>query len=142
MLAVDCGSAEAIASRALRAATCAGVACFGVVASPQNPRALMMSAGVCGFGSALIAAAAAVCFDFPGWMIWVSAEASWKVAATDGFERGIGTGSVDLAGAADAIRPTGEVFGLTTGALAPSSSSSFDLPLNKAANRLGLLLVA
>ena len=47
-------------------------------------------------------------------------------------------GDVDLAGAA-AITPAGAVFSLTAGALALSSSSSFDLPLNNAANRLGLL---
>ena len=41
---------------ALRVATCVGVACFGLAgASPQKPRALMMSAGVCGRGSELAA---------------------------------------------------------------------------------------
>ena len=58
-----------------------------------------------------------------------------------GFERGIGTGSADLAGGAAAVRPTPAVFPLATEVLEPSSSSSFDLLLNKAANRLGLVVV-
>src|SRR5229473_5333350 len=108
------------------AATCAGVACFGVVgASPQKPRALMMSAGVCGFASAFSADVAAACLAFAGCTACTSAEASWKVAAAAGFARGIGTGSADLAGAA-AITPTGEDFSLAAGALAASSSSSLD----------------
>src|SRR5258708_9100654 len=91
------------------AATCSGVAGFGLVgASPQKPRALMISAGVCGFGSAFSAdaclSADAACFGFPGWTICASAEANWKVAATWGFARGVGTGSADLAGAAAAIQ--------------------------------------
>src|SRR3954447_14236682 len=101
MLAVDCGSAEASALRALMAATCAGVACFAVVgASPQKPRALMMSAGVCGFGSALSAATGAAGLesdlDFGAGTICASAEANCRVAAICGFERGIGTASADL----------------------------------------------
>src|SRR5450755_3421544 len=104
-LAVDCGSAAATAWRALMAATCAGVACFGLVgASPQKPRALMISAGVCGFGSAFSADAAAACLDFAGGTICASAEASCRVEPNRGFERGIGTASADLAGAA-AIEP-------------------------------------
>src|SRR4051794_34256830 len=98
------------------AATCAGVACFGVVAaSPQKPRALMMSAGVCGFASAFSAGAATTCFDLPGLMIWASAEASWTVWGACGFERGVGTASVDLAGTAAAIRPAGADLSLLTG---------------------------
>src|SRR4030081_73307 len=88
------GAAEATAWRALMAATCAGVACFGLVgASPQKPRALMISAGVCGFGSAFSAAAAAACLDFAGWTICASAAASWQVEPGCGFEGGNGTGS-------------------------------------------------
>jgi hypothetical protein len=72
----------------------------------------------------------------------MSAEANWKVVASAGFARGIGTGSADLAGAADAIRLAGAVFSSVGTALAPSSSSSFDLPLKRRANRPGLLTVA
>src|SRR5712664_2310068 len=131
----------------MMAATCAGVNCFGaVVASSQKPRALMMSAGVCGFASALSAenawgSTAAACFAFGDRTICMSAEASWNVEALAGFARGIGTGSVDLAGRAAAIRPAEVDFWPAIGAAAPSSSSSFDLPPNNAANRLGLLLV-
>src|SRR5436190_16405277 len=115
------------------AATCAGVAWFGAPrASLQNPRALMMSAGVCGFGSLFWLEAD--CFAFADGTIWASAEASWTVAAAAGFARGIGTGSVDLAGAA------GAVLSAATAAFAPSSSSSFDLLLNNAANRPSLLI--
>src|SRR5438552_9935446 len=111
------------------AATCAGVAWFGAPrASLQNPRALMMSAGVCGFGSLFWSEAD--CLAFADGTIWASPEASWNVAAAAGFARGIGTGSADLAGAAGAV--------LSAIALAPSSSSSFDLLLNKAANRPSL----
>src|ERR1700722_13288618 len=117
MLAVDCGSPELTARRALRAATCAGVAWFGVVgASSQKPRDLTTSAGVCELGSVFSTDVAAACFDFPGWVIWTSAEASWKVEATDGFARGIGTGSLDLAGAAAGRTATGGVFSVTDGA--------------------------
>src|SRR2546429_4014661 len=130
------------------AATCAGVNCFGAVAaSSQKPRALMMSAGVCGFASALsaddaCASTAAACFAFGGWTLCTSADASWNVeAAAAGFARGIGTGWLDLAGRAAAIRPAEVDFWPAIGAAAPSSPSSFDLPLNNAANRLGLLLV-
>ena len=97
-----------------------------------------MSAGVCGFASSLSADAA--CFGLAGCAIWASAEASWKVEAT-GFARGTGTGSADLAGAAAAITLAGAVFPRGAGAAAPSSSSSFDLLLNKEANRPGLLLL-
>src|SRR3954453_4560647 len=46
-LAVGCGSAGSTALRALMAATWAGVACCGTAGTlSQNPRALMMSAGV------------------------------------------------------------------------------------------------
>src|SRR3981189_274626 len=118
------------------AATCAGVACFGVAgASPHKPRALMISAGVCGFASGFSADAA--CLVFAGWTACTSAEANWKVEATAGFARGIGRGSVDLAGAA-AITLAGAAFSLTAGALAPSSSSSFALPFNNAGTRVGL----
>src|ERR1700733_10573149 len=135
MLAVDCGSAEVTAWRALMAAICAGVACFGGTdASPQKPRALMMSAGVCGFDSAFSAAA---CFDFPGCTICASAEASWKVAAASGLGAGIGTASADLTGSAAAVTPARAVLSAATSSLAPSSSS-FDLPLNIAVHRLGL----
>src|ERR1700722_15895525 len=113
------------------AATCSGVACFGGDASPQKPRALMMSAGVCGFDSAVSAGA---CFDFEGCTTCTSAEASWKVAAAEGLARGIGTASADLAGAAGALSAI-------TSAPAPSSSSSLDLRLNRLAHRLGLDLV-
>src|SRR5665213_1563588 len=122
------------------AATCAGVACFGVAAaSPQKPRALMMSAGVCGLASSVGLEAAGL--DFAGWTVWTSAEASCKVAAIAGFARGIGTAWVDLAGVAEAITLAGAGFSLAAAAPAPSSSSSLDLLLNKAANRLGLVLV-
>ena len=100
MLAVDRGSATATASRALMAATCAGVACFGVAGvSPHRPRALMMSAGVCGLASLFSADGGAAGFGVPDRTICASAEASWKVAAARGFARGIGTGSADLAAA-------------------------------------------
>src|SRR5665647_1293930 len=72
-------------------------------------------------------------------MICASAEASWKVAPTGGLARGTGTASADLA-AADAVRLAGAGFSATA-ALAPLSSSSFDLLLNRDANRLGLLTV-
>src|SRR5665213_3547132 len=139
MLAVDCGSAPVTASRARMAAICAGVACFGGVdASPQKPRALMMSAGVCGFESA---GSAEACFDFAGCTTGASAEASWKVAAAEGLARGIGTVSADLTGTGAAVTPAG-LLSATTSALAPSSSSSLDLRLNKAAHRLGLDFVS
>src|SRR5258707_14273735 len=138
MLAVDCGSVEASAWRALMAATCAGVACFGAVgASPQKPRALMISAGVCGFASAFSANVAAACLAFAGCTACTSAEASWKVAAAAGFARGIGTGSADLAGAA-AVPATGEGFSLAAGGLAPSAAPSFDFALDKAADMVPL----
>src|SRR5258707_9189174 len=112
------------------AATCAGVACFGLVgASPQKPRALMISAGVCGFGSAFSAdaclSADAACFGFPGWTICASAEANWKVAATWGFARGVGTGSADLAGAAAAVTLAGGGFSLAPVGASSSSSVAF-----------------
>src|ERR1700760_3358879 len=96
-LAVDCGSAGATAWRALRAATCAGVACCGAAAtSPQKPRALMISAGFCGLASAGSAAAGG---GFVGCTIWTSAEASWNAEAAGGLERGIRTASADLVSA-------------------------------------------
>ena len=111
----------------------------------------MISAGVCGFGSALSTEACATCFTsglftsglaLDAGTICASAEASWRVAATGGFARGVGTGSADLAGAAAAITLAGAGFSFLTGALAPSSSSSVvDLPLlNSEANRFGILL--
>ena len=52
-LDVDCGSVEASALRALRAAIWAGVAWFGAAGmSSQKPRALMISAGVSGLAAA------------------------------------------------------------------------------------------
>src|SRR3954470_3132946 len=100
MLAVDCGSAPPTAWRALSAAICSGVACFAAGASPQKPRALMMSAGVSGFASFFAAGGA----GFEDFTIWASADASWKVPAAAGLARGTGTGSADLAGMAAAIR--------------------------------------
>ena len=97
----------------------------------------MMSAGVCGFASAFSADAARPASALAGCTICASAEASWKVAATCGLARGIGTASADLAAAA--VRLAGAACRWPA-ALAPSSSSSFDLPLNRAANRLGLAL--
>src|SRR5260370_39014804 len=118
------------------AASCGGVACFGVAgASPQKPRALMMSAGVCGLASGFSADAA--CLVFAGWTACTSAEANWKVDATAGFARGIGTGSADLAGAA-ATTPTGEGFSLAGGGLAPSDYSSVEVPFEQAGHQLRL----
>src|SRR5262245_10259046 len=98
-LAVGCGSAEATALRALRAATWAGVACCGAGMLSQKPRALMMSAGVCGLGSALSAAAVTVAeadaeaasAGFGGATILASAEASCRVEAAGfaGFSAGL-----------------------------------------------------
>ena len=90
------------------AATCAGVACFGVAAaSPQKPRALMMSAGVCGFDSVFSAGAAATCFGFPGCTIWASADGNDcgdkpVFAFPQKFYCGVYTILVDLAAHADA----------------------------------------
>src|SRR4051794_40401587 len=88
--------AAASAWRALMAATCAGVACFGVAGlSPQMPRALIMSTG---FGDPASAAAASgldsgLASELPsgaglaaGFIglgaatSWASAEASWNAA--------------------------------------------------------------
>src|SRR5258707_1297043 len=75
---------------------------------------------------------------------------TWSTVATAaGFRepdagrtlRGIGTGSVDLAGRAVAVRPAEVDFWPAIAVAAPSSSSSFDLTPNNAANRLGLLLI-
>src|SRR6478672_4152562 len=97
MLAVGCGSAAASAWRAPAIAAWAGLAWVGAAGtSPQKPRALMMSAGVCGLASALPTVVLASGFVFAGWTIWASAEASCSVAAA-GFARGTGTGSADLA---------------------------------------------
>src|ERR1700676_1592422 len=118
------------------AATWAGVACFGTAgASPQKPRALMMSARACGFSSPFGAGG----LHFAGCAPCTSAEANWKVAATAGFARGNGTGSADLAGAAEAITLTGTVLTSVAAALAPSSSSSLDLPLNRLPHKLWFL---
>src|SRR5258707_6677685 len=120
------------------AATCAGVNCFGAVAaSSQKPRALMMSAGVCGFASEdAWASTAAACFAFGDWTLCTSAEASWNVEATAGFARGIGTGSVGLAGRGAGLKaPAGGGF-LALGAGGPPPSSSFDFPPNHAADQL------
>src|SRR2546429_6950056 len=125
------------------AATSAGVNCFGAgAASSQKPRALMMSAGVCGFASVLsaddaCASTAAACFAFGGWTFCTSADASWNVEAAAGFARGIGTGWGDLAGGGAAIRPAEGGFWPAIGAAAPPSSSSVDFPLHNAANILG-----
>src|SRR5258708_16817840 len=123
------------------AATWAGVACFGVAgASRQKPRALMISAGVCGFGSAFSAdaclSADAACFGFPGWTICASAEANWKVAATWGFARGVGTGSADLAGAAaaDTLAPAGLPFA----PVAPPSPPLVGLPFDRRGEYAGV----
>src|SRR3954470_20483016 len=108
MLAVDCGSPPPTAWRARSAATCSGVACFATAgASPQKPRALMISEGVSGFGSALALAGAAGLAGFASGTICASAEASWMVAATEGFERDAGMGSGDLAGAAATVNGAG-----------------------------------
>src|SRR5882757_703328 len=141
MLAVDCGSAPPTACRALSAAICSGVACFATAgASPQKPRALMMSAGVCGFDSFFAAGSGAAGFE--GLTICASADASWKVPAAAGLARGTGTGSADLTGTAAAIRLAADGFsGAAAAAPASSSSSTDDLPLlNKEASRPGLLL--
>src|SRR4029077_18495260 len=103
MLVVACGSPAPTASRALRAAICTAVACFGAASSPQKPRALMISAGVCGLGSALSAEGCSAGFAFGAETICVSAEANCRFAAACGFARGVGIGSADLAGAAAAI---------------------------------------
>src|SRR3954452_16202990 len=103
MLAVDCGSAPPTAWRALSAAICSGVACFAAGASPQNPRALMMSAGVSGFASVFAAGAGTGFAGFASGTIGTSADASWIVAAA-GLARGSGEGSAGLAGIAAAIR--------------------------------------
>src|ERR1700710_2360201 len=144
MLAVDCGSAPPTAWRALSAAICSGVACFAAAgASPQKPRALMMSAGVSGFASLFAGDGAAAGFEgLPSGTICASADASWKVAAAAGLARGTGTGSADLAGTAAAIRLAADGFSGAEAVAPPSSSSSADdLPLlNREARRLGLLL--
>src|SRR5258708_14443650 len=111
-----------MAARALRAASWAGVAWFGAVAAAaQKPRAVMMAAGFCGFGSALSAIAGAACFAVGAGTICASAEANCRAAATGGFERGIGTASADLVsadfgGAAAATTVAGAGFSFTTGA--------------------------
>src|ERR1700710_2027316 len=98
MLAVDCGSVGVTAWRALRAAICAGVACFGAAApSPQKPRALMISAGDCGFVAAGLVAAGLVAaglvaavsagFGFAGCTICASADANWNADGARGLER-------------------------------------------------------
>src|SRR5712664_2839085 len=119
----------------------------------------MMSAGVCGFASALSAEglsaeglsveglSADACaagfdsgLDLGAGTIWASAEASCSVAAIYGFARGVGTASatlvsVDFAGTAAATTAAGFSALMGAGALA-SSSSSLDLPpLNSEANR-------
>src|ERR1700733_7835794 len=95
MLAVDCGSAGVTAWRAFSAATCAAVACFGAAAaSPQKPRALMISVGDCGFASAVSADAAG--FGFASCATCMSAEANWNA---EGFARGVGTASADFVSA-------------------------------------------
>src|SRR3978361_2160345 len=112
MLAVDCGSAAASAWRALMAATCAGVACFGATGTlSQKPRALMISAGVCDFASILTAGAATSLeglVEAATCTVCMSAEASWKVEVNAGLERGTGTASAaDLPGRAAAIKAAG-----------------------------------
>src|SRR5207253_1100799 len=99
------------------ATTCAAVSCFGApVVSPQKPRALMISAGVCGLASAVSAKAE---FAFGGCTDCTSAEASCNAAGICGLARGVGVGAAGLA-AATAI-------GFASTAGAASSSSSFDL---------------
>src|SRR5436190_14793947 len=134
-LAVGCGSAAPTARRALRAATWAGVACCGAGILSQKPRALMISAGVCGAevacGAAALCgfvstAAEAVAASFGVGTILASAEASCRVEAAGfaGFSAGLAV--------ATTVVLTG--FSILAGAVAaPSSSSSLaaDLPLNK-----------
>src|SRR5262245_10386388 len=147
-LAVGCGSAEASALRALRAATWAGVACCGAGMLSQNPRALMMSAGVsgatlaeataCSLGSAFSAAGAAGA-GLGAEAILASAAASCRVEAAGfaGFSAGFSTG---LAAAATTVVLTGFSF-LTGAGGAPSSSSSLvaDLLLNREARKVDLV---
>src|SRR5207245_6785829 len=148
-LAVGCGSAAAASAwRALMAATCAGVACFGVVGvSPQKPRALMISAGVCGSASLLALgdglAAAAACFGGLAGSC-ASAEASWKVAAAPDLARGAASAdftSADLVSedlVSEDLVSEDLVAAVLTGVAGATSasSSSFDLPPNSDANRL------
>ena len=134
MLEVGCGSAAASAWRALMAATiCCGVACVGVAGiSSQKPRALMISAGVCGLS-------VAACFE--GWCgrnaVWTSADASLKAEA--GFGRGIGIESAEGAGVAEAAVVS--LVAWAAGEPSDSSSSSADLLRNSASRKFdGLLL--
>src|SRR5215470_8856407 len=109
-LAVGCGSALATALRALSAATWAGVACCGAGMLSQKPRALMMSAGVCGVASACGAAAACAfastateaAAGLGAGTILASAEASCSVEAA-----GLAGFSVDFAVAATTVVLTG-----------------------------------
>src|SRR4051812_38755695 len=96
-LAVGCGSAAATALRALSAAIWAGVACCGAGMLSQKPRALMMSAGVCGaagpcgFVSTAAEAAATTATVFGAGTILASAEANWRgdAAGLAGFSAGL-----------------------------------------------------
>src|SRR3954453_24090436 len=118
----------------MEATICCGVACVGVGGlSSQKPRALMMSAGVCGLS-------AADCFE--GWaagMVRTSADASLKAEA--GFGPGIGIEPAQEAGIGEAA-----VVSLVAWAAkerSDSSSSSADLPRNSASRKFdGLLLAA
>src|SRR5262245_28306615 len=134
-LAVGCGSAEATALRALRAATWAGVACCGAGMLSQKPRALMMSAGVCGaaacglgwaFSAAAVtvaeAEAEAASAGFDEVTVLASAEANCRVEAA-GFA-GLSAGLA----VATTVVLTGFSF-LTGAGAAPSSSSSLALDL-------------
>src|SRR5690348_601343 len=106
-LAVGCGSAATTARRALRAATCAGVACCGAGMLSQKPRALMMSAGVwgaavCGAAACgLVSTAAEAVAAFGTGTILASAEASCRVEAA-GLADFSALFSAGLAGAAAA----------------------------------------
>src|ERR1700742_4352259 len=103
MLAVDCGSVVVTAWRAWMAAICAGVACLATAGvSPQKPRALMMSAGVCGLAELELLSAGAAGYGAVAWAICMSAEANWISEPARGFARGTGTGSAALAGVASA----------------------------------------
>src|SRR2546429_8703922 len=115
------------------AATSAGVNCFGAgAASSQKPRALMMSAGVCGFASVLsaddaCASTAAACFAFGGWTLCTSADASWNVEAAAGFARGVGTGGGGLAGRGAGVTAGGGDFWAALGGGAAPAYSALGL---------------
>src|SRR5690349_17923406 len=112
--------------------TCAAVSGFaGPALSPQKPRALMISAGLCGFASAATGLALDASLD--GCTACASADASCKAAGICGLGRGVGAAGLAAATAT----------GLASTAATASSSSSFDLPpLNSAARNDGFEIVA